>query len=100
MQVEERRANKRFLHKRPIPFINMGDSERYSNERSGKIELVDLSDGGLKLSIEGLFPLEDAIMQVRIPMKGLLVTLPVFTQIKWTKKVQPNLYNIGLQFLV
>ena len=78
----------------------MGDSERYSDERSGKIGLVDLSDGGLKLSIEGLFPLEDAIMQVRIPMNGLLVTLPVIAQIKWATKVKPNLYNVGLQFLV
>lgn len=100
MQVKEKRAAKRFTHKRSIPYIDMGEMGRYPEEVSGKIELVDLSNGGMKLHVEGLYPIEGAIVQMRIPINGILVTLPVFAQIKWTKKVQPKLYNVGLQFLV
>jgi len=100
MQVKEKRATKRFKHKRSIPYIDMGEMGRYPEEVSGNIELVDLSDGGMKLRVEGLFPIEGAIVQMRIPINGILVTLPVFAQIKWAKKVQSKLYNVGLKFLV
>jgi hypothetical protein len=99
MQVKEKRATKRFPLKRPISYMDMGEMGQYPEEVSGNIELVDLSDGGMKLHVEGLFPIEGAIVQMRIPMNGIPVTLPVFAQIKWAKKLQSKLYDVGLKFL-
>jgi c-di-GMP-binding flagellar brake protein YcgR len=99
MQVKEKRATKRFMLKRSISYLDMGEIGRYPEEVSCNIELVDISDGGMKIRVEGLFPIEGDIVQMRIPIDGILVTLPVFAQIKWAKKVQSKLYNVGLQFL-
>jgi len=100
MHVKEKRASKRFMHNRAIPYVDMGDVGRYPEEISGNIELIDLSEGGIRLRVEGLFPIEGAIVQIRIPINGELVTLPVFAQIKWAKKFQSKRYHVGLQFLV
>ena len=100
MQVKEKRASKRYKHKRSIPYIDMGEMERYPEEVSGKVDLVDLCDGGFKLRIEGLCPREGAIVQMRIPINGMLVTVPVFAQIKWAKRKGLKVYNVGLEFLV
>lgn len=95
----DKRASKRFDHRRSIPFVDMGDMGRYPEEISGAIQLLDLSYGGMKLRIEGLFPIEGSIIQIRIPINGNLIAVPVFAQIKWAKKVQPKRYHVGLEFL-
>jgi hypothetical protein len=100
MQVTEKRSWKRFRHKRSIPYVNMGEAGLYPEHASGNIELLDLSDGGMRLRIEGLFPIEGAIVQIRIPINGKLIALPVFAQIRWAKKVQSTRYYVGLQFLL
>jgi c-di-GMP-binding flagellar brake protein YcgR len=97
--VTEKRANKRFGHKRSIPYLDMGDMGRYPEEISGKIQLIDLSYGGMRLRMEGVFPIEGSIVQIRIPVNGNLVAVPVFAQIKWAKKFQSKRYHVGLQFL-
>lgn len=99
MQVKKKRSSKRFVYRRPIPFINMGEGEGHREGASGNIELVDLSDGGMKLRVEGPLPVEGSIVQLRIPISGITVALPVIAQIKWARKVQSKLYNVGLQFL-
>jgi|WetSurSiteA1Bulk_404760.scaffolds.fasta_scaffold174309_1 hypothetical protein len=96
---KEKRASKRFEHKRAIPYLDAGDMGRYPQEISGNIELLDLSYGGMRLRFEGLFPIEGAIIQIRMPINGKLIAVPVFAQIKWAKNIQSKRYHVGLQFL-
>ena len=100
VQVKEKRACKRFRQKRSIPYINMGEAGRYPEDTSGNIELLDLSDCGIRLRVEGLLPIEGAIVQIRIPINGKMIALPVFAQIRWAKKVRSKFYHVGLQFLI
>jgi len=78
----------------------MGETGRYPEELSGSVTLLDLSDGGIKLRVEGMLPMEGSIVQVRIPLPERSVTLPVIAQIKWANKVRYRRYHVGLQFLV
>jgi hypothetical protein len=100
MPAREKRANRRFIHNGAVSCINAGDITSDPTDILWSIELVDVSNGGLKLCIEGVSAMkEETILQVGIPLNGIEVSIPVLGRIKWVRRIEPMRYNVGVQFL-
>jgi hypothetical protein len=43
---------------------------------------------------------KEAIVLLGMPINGIEVSIPVLGRIKWVRRMEPMLYDAGLQFLV
>jgi hypothetical protein len=101
MQVREKRASTRFTHKTAIAYMHLGGIAPHPADVLRNIELVDVSNGGARLHVEGFFVTEkEAIVLLGMPINGIEVSIPVLGRIKWVRRMEPMLYDAGLQFLV
>jgi hypothetical protein len=101
MKVREKRASMRFTQKKAITYMRVGGISPHQEYVPQNIELIDVSNGGARLHVEGLSPTEEeAIVLLGIPIDGIEVSIPVLGRIKWVRRMEPMLYDAGLQFLV
>lgn len=97
---EQTRQAERFLYTCPVSFITLGDMKYPPNDVAKEAETADISNGGMKIRLKGQSLKEGAMIQVRIPISELTVTVPVLTEVRWVREEMPEDYQIGLRFLV
>ncbi len=100
MPEEKTRQAERFLYTCPVSFITLGDMKYPPNDVAMEAETADISNEGMKIRVKGRSLKEGAMIQVRIPVSGFKVTVPVLTEVRWVREEMPENYQIGLWFLV
>jgi c-di-GMP-binding flagellar brake protein YcgR len=97
---EKTRLSERFPYTYPVSFITLGDINYPPNDVATEAETMDISNGGMKIRVKGRSLKQGAMIQVRIPVSELKVTVPVLTEVRWVRDDMPKNYQIGLRFLV
>jgi len=99
-QPRQKRASVRFPYKKPVQCINPDKIGSFPSKVSTSIESVDVSNEGMRIRLREWLPKVGAIIQIRIPVSKIKVTMPVLAQVKWVYRENHNVYHAGLQFLV
>lgn len=100
MAEEKARQSERYQFICPISFITLGDMRYPPYEVSKEAEIVDISNGGMKIRLRGSLLKEGAMIQVRIPLSEFEVHVPVLTEVRWVREEAGDNAQIGgLRFL-
>ena len=94
-QDNRRQTRKKFTEQICAESLLTGASQKsvVAREFSG----VNISDGGLGIITAHQWAVGDVI-KLSLPLKGLGITVPVFTEVLWIKPFEDN-YLAGLRFL-
>lgn len=98
--MDEKRTVPRFPFKNPMKYMTMGHPPHLPDQAYEAGELVDLSDNGMRMKIEGRKIEEGTVLLVRIPVSGPPVTVPSLAQVLWTRGGDSGHYESGLKFVV
>jgi c-di-GMP-binding flagellar brake protein YcgR len=100
MSEEKTRRYERFQFICPVSFITLGTMRYPPYDVSKEAEIVDISNGGMKIRLKGSLLKEGAMIQVRIPVSEFEVTVPVLTEVRWVREELQDNYQVGgLRFL-
>ncbi len=97
---EEKRGSVRITYVRPVIYNALGQSGHPPNHDTFLGEGLDLSNGGMRIRMEGRVLPEGSVVRARIAVSEPGVTVPVLTQVRWVKEEQPGAYQIGLRFVL
>lgn len=109
---KEQRKEPRVPYKNLLTGFNLLQPGARSPKQSFKGTIVDLSDSGIGLSLEGgteretpstLFPFfeEGTLVRLRVPITENHVTMPVLGQIIWkTPSKKKNELRAGIRFII
>lgn len=100
MKKGEKRAVVRYPYKSSVNFTSLGYRAHPPERAETTAEIMDLSDSGLKIRMEGRVLEEGNMLRVRIPIAGILATVPTLAQVIWTKRQDARAYQAGLRFVV
>jgi hypothetical protein len=95
-----RRGEPRFLYTHYISCIRIGKGGHPPDEVPHKGEILDLSDGGMKIRIKERALGENNMLQVRIPVSEIPVTIPALTKVVWVREKGALVYDVGLRFVI
>lgn len=101
---EEKRKDKRFSNTQsaPISFIVMGDFVHPPNAIDVKGEIVDVSNSGMRIRVDGKPPGKGSVIRVLVPIHvapGVQAVIPVLTQVRWVKGMSNKDHHIGIKFM-
>lgn len=96
--MDKKRAYNRFRYSSRVSCAVMGKPPYSPQEVAIQSEIVDISDGGMRIRTVEV-NVGDIIL-VRIPLPELSVHLPVLTEVQWTRQSLPGTYDAGLRFLI
>ena len=100
MPEEKTRQAKRYQFICPISFVTLGDLNFPPYDVATEAEIVDISNGGMKIRLKGRLLKEGAMIQVRIPVSEFEVAVPVLTEVRWVREDVQDSYQVGgLRFL-
>ncbi len=100
MKKDEKRAVLRYPYKSSVIYTSLGYRSHPPDKTETPAEIMDLSDSGMRMRIEGKVIEEGNVLRVRIPVADIQVTVPTLAQVIWTKKQDPKVYHAGLRFVV
>jgi PilZ domain len=98
--MNEKRTVPRFPFKSPLNYMAMGYPSHTPDRNYEAGELVDLSDKGMRMKIEGRKIEEGAVLLVRVPVSGPPVSVPSLAQVLWTREQNSGDYESGLRFVI
>ena len=97
---KERRLSRRFLYKHPIRYMAMGDLKRPPDEAPRIGDVVDLSDGGMRIRTAEPGLGKGFILKLWLPVSEVEVSVPVLSEVRWVKEERPGGYHAGLRFMM
>ncbi len=96
----EKRAGQRFSYPKTITYKSLGIAKHPPGKIPVQVKAVDLSSGGMKIQTKDRQLFAGSILQINMPVARFSVYVPVLTEVKWIIEKRPNVYHIGLQFLL
>lgn len=96
----EKRIGERFSYPKTIKCKALGIANHAPGEIPVKVKVIDVSSGGMRIQMKERRLAEGSIIQVNMPVTPLNVSVPVLTEVKWISEKRPDVYHIGLQFLL
>ncbi len=99
-QAGEKRVSVRYPYTRPVSYMAMGKSGRPPDKVAVHGEIVDLSNGGMRIRMERQALEEGAVLQVWFPISEPPVTIPVLAQVRWVREEIHGNYQVGLRFMI
>jgi hypothetical protein len=100
MNSSEKRVIQRFPYKYPVIYISLGHEAHPPTKENTDSEIMDLSDNGMRLRVNGRKLAEGSLLLVRVPVSEVPVSVPSLAQVRWIKEVQSGTYEAGLRFVV
>jgi|WetSurSiteA1Bulk_404760.scaffolds.fasta_scaffold01636_3 hypothetical protein len=96
---ENTRISKRFAYTSAVSFVPLGISG--SSLHAGTVggETVNVSNEGMCLRVKKRPIKVGSVIQVRMPVHSLKVTVPVLSEVRWIKEETPMYYTIGVRFI-
>lgn len=67
-----------------------------------KCEIVDVSNGGMKIRIESKPPEKGSVIRILLPIpvtSDIQTTVPVLTLVVWVETVSDKTYSFGVMFM-
>ncbi len=98
--VREKRASERFSYSKTITYKALGVVGHPPETIPIRVKSLDLSSGGISIRMNRPLLTEGLIVQLNVPVTQLNISIPVLTEVKWVSEKKPNVYHIGLQFLL
>jgi hypothetical protein len=96
--MQEQRACNRIPCNCLTSCIVLGEPPDSPREVSSQTEMIDLSDGGMRIRTAKLEV--GALVQVRISLSEHSIQIPVLTEVRWVKQKTNGLCDAGLRFLL
>lgn len=101
---EEKRKDKRFPSANPLStsYIVMGDFVHMPNVFDVKGEILDLSNKGMKIRVNGKPPTKGSVIRIRIPIPvapNNQIVVPILSQVRWVKRVSNEDRQFGIKFI-
>ncbi|MBI2471516.1 MAG: PilZ domain-containing protein [Planctomycetes bacterium] len=101
---DEKRRNKRISYPQPAStsFIVMGDFIHPPNTYDVKGEILDVSNGGMKIRVDGNPPEKGSVLRVLVPVHvapDVQAVIPVLTQVRWVKGSSNEDHQVGIRFM-
>lgn len=97
---KERRGDSRFPYLRPFSYVAMWDPSRPPSHATARGEILDLSNGGMKIRIKRQTHLTEGVVVIaRIPLRNIKAAVPTLAIVKWTKALDAGL-QAGLRFIM
>ena len=100
MTIKEKRGDFRCPYKAAVSYIALGSLGQPPDKEFTSAEIMDLSDNGVRIHLKRRVLKEGTMLQVRIPMSGIQVTVPTLAQVRWIKEQSSGDYQVGLIFVV
>jgi hypothetical protein len=100
MNNGEKRIIQRFPYKYPVIYISLGHEAHPPEREDTGGEIMDLSDNGMRLRVNGRKFAEGSLLLVRVPVSKVPVSVPSLAQVRWIKEVESGAYEAGLRFVV
>lgn len=97
---KERRLSRRFSYKHPVRYMAMGDLTRPPNKAANGGDVVDLSDGGMRIRTAKPGLEKGVIFRVWLPVSEVEVSVPVLTEVRWIEEGRTGTFQGGLMFIV
>ncbi len=103
--AEEKRSNKRFPCTQSVPasFIVMGDFVNPPNVIDVKGEIIDISNSGMRIRVDGQPPEKGSVIRILVPVPvapDAQAVIPVLMQVRWVKDAPNEDRHIGVKFMV
>lgn len=100
LKKKERRGESRFPYCRAFRYVATGEPRRSFSHRVVSGEILDLSNGGMKIRLKRRALLADgAVVVARIPLRNIKATVPTVAVVRWTKALDSGLLA-GLRFVM
>ena len=96
---KERRSSQRFPYRHPIRYMAMGDLIRPPDETPSDSDVVDLSNGGMRIRTGKLGLGKGVILKVWLPVSQVEVSVPVLAEVRWAEEQRPATFQAGLMFM-
>jgi hypothetical protein len=96
--MDEQRAYNRSPYSCRVSCEVMGEHPHSPQEVVTEGEIVDLSNGGMRLRNMKLKV--GNLIQVRIPASEHSVYVPVLAEVRWIRQGEFGIYDAGLKFLI
>ena len=97
---KERRLSQRFSYKHPVRYMAMGDPMRPPDEVPREADVVDLSDGGIRIKTTRPGLEKGLILKVRLPVSKVEASVPVLAEVRWMEEKRTGAFQAGLMFMV
>ncbi|MEW6608380.1 MAG: PilZ domain-containing protein [bacterium] len=97
---KERRRSARHYYTNPVSLAVLGDSHNPPNDIKHSIDAIDISDSGMRINISRTALRKGAMIKMQIPMPDAYVRIPVLAEVIWLKEKKPEIYQVGLKFLL
>lgn len=100
MKKDEKRTTVRHPYKSAAIYTALGYPVYPPDRAEADAEILDLSDSGMRMLIEGRTLEAGNVLRVRIPVSNIQAAVPTLAQVMWTKKENAKVYQVGLKFVV
>lgn len=97
---DERRRGVRISYARSMSYIAMGQAGRIPHHDTLLGEIVDLSNGGMRIRIGPQTLEEGTVVRAEIPVAESAIAVPVLSQVLWIREEKPGNYQAGLRFVL
>jgi hypothetical protein len=98
--IKEKRGDFRYSYKADVSYIALGGSAQPPDKKFASAEILDLSNNGARIRLKRRVLKEGTMLQVRIPMPGIQVTVPTLAEVRWMKEQSSGHHQVGLIFVV
>jgi hypothetical protein len=98
--MEEKRSFQRFPYGCPMNFMAMGQTVSLPDTDYASGEIINISDGGMKIKVEGRAFEGGRVLLVRVPIKGIKSSVPTLAKVQWAISEETGVYEAGLKFVV
>ena len=102
---EDKRMRVRFPYTHPASYMVMGSFISPPGIVDIQGEILDISDEGVRIRVDGHALKPGTILRIRVPLytkfkPNIQVTLPVLAEVKWVRNVLPKDRQAGLRFVI
>jgi len=99
-KTQEKRLYERFPLTSYASYMRMGDSANLPDMSYSMAEILDISNGGLRMRLPQLMIIEGTLLITRVPLPGVSATIPVIARVQWVMEESERTCQAGLKFLL
>lgn len=103
--TEEKRMSVRIPYASPTSYRAMGSLVCPPSAVDVQGEILDISDGGLRIRVDGQAIEPGTILCIRVPVNAkskskTSITFPVLAEVRWVRKAALKDRQVGVRFIV
>ena len=100
MKQKDKRLVQRFPCKFPVSFMALGSRDDPRVSEAVSSEIMDLSEHGMKIRVQGLTLAEGTVLLVKVPLSSAPVSVPSLAEVRWIKEEKSGTCEAGLKYVI